>query len=142
MQAYGEVVHEMNSRTSFEAKRIHHQDPQIHTIVPGGSKRVVLLSSKARGSDWDLTVKDEQDSNGVESEDSGFQVDVDSSKIMANDVVVPDMTVTTKKVLVVTFSFSWSEIFCRNLDDWALYLCRVDQSLCCLKMNIEWNDRD
>lgn len=103
MQAYGEVVHEMNSRTSFEAKRIHHQDPHIHTIVPGGSKRVVLLSSKARGSDWDLTVKDEQDSNGVESEDSGFQVDVDSSKIMANDVVVPDMTVTTKKVLALLF---------------------------------------
>ena len=85
----------MNSRTSFETRRIHHEDSQIHTIVPSDSKRVVLLSSKARGSDWDLSVKDEQDSNGVESEDSGFQVDVDSSKIIST---APDMTVTTKKV--------------------------------------------
>lgn len=94
-KAYGDVISEMNSRTSFETRRIHHEDSQIHTIVPSDSKRVVLLSSKARGSDWDLSVKDEQDSNGVESEDSGFQVDVDSSKIIST---APDMTVTTKKV--------------------------------------------
>lgn len=49
-------------------------------------------------------VKDEQDSNnGVESEDSGFQLDADSSsiKIIApapvNDAPA-DMTVTTQKV--------------------------------------------
>lgn len=92
----------MNHRTPFESRRIHHEDPQIHTIVPGDSKRVVLLSSKSRGSDWDLAV--EQDSNGVESEDSGFQVDVDSSKITANDAVVTGvtkMTVTTKKVFFI-----------------------------------------
>ncbi len=88
----------MNGRTSFESRRIHHEDSQIRTIVPGDSKRVVLISSKARGSDWDLTMKDEQDSNGVESEDSGFQVDVDSSKIIAGNDAAPDMTVTTKKV--------------------------------------------
>lgn len=101
----------MNNKTSFESRRIHHEDPHIHTIVPStDSKRVVLLSSKSRGSDWDLTmVKDEQDSNnGVESEDSGFQLDVDSSSIKmivnttANDVAdvaTPvDMTVTTQKV--------------------------------------------
>lgn len=102
IKAYGDVISEMNSKTSFETRRIHHEDPEIHTIVPSAdSKRVVLLSSKARGSDWDLstTVKDEQDSNGIESEDSGFQVDVDSSKI--TEVVAPTntMTVTTKKVL-------------------------------------------
>lgn len=103
MKAYGDVISEMNNKTSFETRRIHHEDPEIHTIVPSAdSKRVVLLSSKARGSDWDLstTVKDEQDSNGIESEDSGFQVDVDSSKI--TEVVAPTnthMTVTTKKVL-------------------------------------------
>lgn len=102
VKAYGDVINEIHSRTSFEStRRIHHEDPLIHTIVPGDSKRVVLLSTKSRGSDWDLTVKDEQDSNGVESEDSGFQVDVDSSKIAANDAVVTGvtkMTVTTKKV--------------------------------------------
>ncbi len=52
-------------------------------------------------------VKDEQDSNnGVESEDSGFQLDADSSsiKIIAsapvNDAAAApaDMTVTTQKV--------------------------------------------
>jgi len=112
-QAYGDVISEMNNRTGFESRRIHHEDPQIHTIVPSGdSKRVVLLSSKSRGSDWDLTmVKDEQDSNnGVESEDSGFQLDsADSSsiKIIApapvNDAAAADaapaadMTVTTQK---------------------------------------------
>ncbi|XP_032780235.2 long-chain-fatty-acid--CoA ligase ACSBG2 [Daphnia magna] len=111
-QAYGDVISEMNNKTSFESKRIHHEDPHIHKIVPSGdSKRVILLSSKSRGSDWDLTmVKDEQDSNnGIESEDSGFQLDVDSSsiKIMANttaaandvaDIAAPvDMTVTTQK---------------------------------------------
>lgn len=119
----------MNNKTSFESKRIHHEDPHIHTIVPSGdSKRVILLSSKSRGSDWDLTmVKDEQDSNnGIESEDSGFQLDVDSSsiKIMANttaaandvaDIAAPvDMTVTTQKVFHVSLG---------NVDplcDWAL----------------------
>ncbi|XP_046633600.1 long-chain-fatty-acid--CoA ligase ACSBG2-like [Daphnia pulicaria] len=104
-QAYGDVISEMNNKTSFESRRIHHEDPEIHTIVPSGdSKRVVLISSKSRGSDWDLTmVKDEQDSNnGVESEDSGFQLDADSSsiKIIApapvNDAPA-DMTVTTQK---------------------------------------------
>ncbi|XP_046633356.1 long-chain-fatty-acid--CoA ligase ACSBG2-like [Daphnia pulicaria] len=109
-QAYGDVISEMNNKTSFESRRIHHEDPEIHTIVPSGdSKRVVLISSKSRGSDWDLTmVKDEQDSNnGVESEDSGFQLDADSSsiKIIApapvNDAAAAaapaDMTVTTQK---------------------------------------------
>jgi hypothetical protein len=83
-QAYGDVISEMNNKTSFESRRIHHEDPEIHTIVPSSdSKRVVLISSKSRGSDWDLTmVKDEQDSNnGVESEDSGFQLDAESSSI-------------------------------------------------------------
>jgi hypothetical protein len=115
-QAYGDVISEMNNKTSFESRRIHHEDPEIHTIVPSGdSKRVVLISSKSRGSDWDLTmVKDEQDSNnGVESEDSGFQLDADSSsiKIIApapvNDAAAApaDMTVTTQKVDIPLHSY-------------------------------------
>lgn len=119
-QAYGDVISEMNNKTAFESRRIHHEDPHIHTIVPSGdSKRVVLLSSKSRGSDWDLTmVKDEQDSNnGVESEDSGFQLDADSSSIKiiapvndaAADAAPVDMTVTTKKVSRTSPSLRWSE---------------------------------
>lgn len=96
----------------------HREDPAVHTVVPGGSKRVVLISSKSHGSDWDLAInnnKDElQDSNngGVESEDSGFQVDlVDSTVTVKNGYgdtdgiqaassssSTSDMIVTSRKV--------------------------------------------
>jgi hypothetical protein len=137
-QAYGDVISEMNNKTSFESRRIHHEDPEIHTIVPSGdSKRVVLISSKSRGSDWDLTmVKDEQDSNnGVESEDSGFQLDADSSsiKIIApapvNDATAPaDMTVTTQKVDIPLHSYVIGGRCFENL----FRLCQ----------HSEWDDRD
>ena len=96
---------------------IHHkEDPGVHAVVPGGSKRVVLISSKSRGSDWDLTGinnnKDElQDSNivGVESEDSGFQLDLAESTAALNNkndqpentssaALMSDMIVTSQKV--------------------------------------------
>ena len=55
----------------------------IATIVPDdlNAQRVVLLSSRSRDSDWDLTADDnsQHDSNGLESEDSGFQMDVGDS---------------------------------------------------------------
>lgn len=94
----------------------HREDPAVHTVVPGGSKRVVLISSKSHGSDWDLAInnnKDElQDSNngGVESEDSGFQVDLvdstvtvknghcDNDGIQAAASSSSDMIVTSRKV--------------------------------------------
>lgn len=105
----------------------HREDPAVHTVVPGGSKRVVLISSKSHGSDWDLAInnnKDElHDSNngGVESEDSGFQVDLVDSTVTVknghcdNDGIqaaasssssTSDMIVTSRKVC-----FSHSEFF-------------------------------
>jgi hypothetical protein len=138
----------MNNRTAFETRRIHHEDPEIHTIVPSGdSKRVILLSSKSRGSDWDLTmVKDEQDSNnGVESEDSGFQLDAaDSPSIKIIAPVVSDassaaadisgapveMTVTTKKVSSPSLFFFLLEC------DWGVSSTFVSV------IPTEWDDRD
>lgn len=81
----------------------HRDDPAVDAVVPGSSKRVVLISSKSRGSDWDLTAinnnKEElHDSNntGMESEDSGFQVDlVDSSSGVANKADQCDVTTAT-----------------------------------------------
>lgn len=92
-QIYGDVITEMSQNMKRPGHQMvqHREDPAVHTVVPGGSKRVVLISSKSHGSDWDLAInnnKDElQDSNngGVESEDSGFQVDlVDSTVTVKN----------------------------------------------------------
>merc|ERR1711911_344476 len=55
------------------------EDIDIDTIVPTdlSEQRVVLLSSRSHGSEWELNkINDQQDLNGVESEDSGFQLDV------------------------------------------------------------------
>merc|ERR1711911_102163 len=64
------------------------EDIDIDTIVPTdlSEQRVVLLSSRSHGSEWELNkINDQQDLNGVESEDSGFQL----------DVVEPTATITT-----------------------------------------------
>merc|ERR550534_449655 len=64
------------------------EDIDIDTIVPTdlSEQRVVLLSSRSHGSEWELNkINDQQDLNGVESEDSGFQL----------DVVEPTATTTT-----------------------------------------------
>lgn len=106
----------MSSKRPGQQMVQHREDPSVHAVVPSGSKRVVLLSSKSRGSDWELTAinnnKDElQDSNiaGVESEDSGFQVDLTDSTVtlsskndqvenMGTPASISDMTVTSQKV--------------------------------------------
>ena len=58
-------------------------DEEICTIVPcdSDSHKAVLLSSRSRGSDWQIGA-DGVENAGVENEDSGFQHDViDTTKI-------------------------------------------------------------
>ena len=62
------------------------------------TRQVILLSSKSRGSDWDLATlndhtKEEASINGIESEDSGFQLDlVDSSRSAIGEMSVTSAT--------------------------------------------------
>lgn len=86
----GDVVSDLNSsRTPFITK----QYSSIGINGDSSSRRVVLISSKTHGSDWDLTSTNTTAIDGQESEDSGFQIDVDST-INKTDT---DMIVTTNK---------------------------------------------
>lgn len=80
------------------ARQHHHDRAAIETIVPVDSKRVVLTSSKSRGSDWDVSAVDDVDRRHETSEDSGLQVDVSKS---TTDESFDAMTLTTKKVFAV-----------------------------------------
>ena len=99
-QVYNNVLNEMTngrmmSSDHKDTKRLikrtmskSSEDIDIDTIVPTdlSEQRVVLLSSRSHGSEWELNkINDQQDLNGVESEDSGFQL----------DVVEPTATTTT-----------------------------------------------
>ena len=92
----GDVVSDLNSsRTPFITK----QYSSIGINGDSSSRRVVLISSKTHGSDWDLTSTNTTAIDGQESEDSGFQIDVDST-INKTDT---DMIVTTNKVFIFIF---------------------------------------
>lgn len=90
---------EANSETSNKRRVYRHGEAEIETIVPGDSSRIVLISTKSHGSDWDLSTvtngSSKEECNGVESEDSGLQIDADSSKINESS---PDMIVSSKEV--------------------------------------------
>lgn len=93
-QGYGDVVSDLsNSRTPFTSKD--------HVDFSESNRRVVLLSSKSRGSDWDLTTANSTATtiDGQESEDSGFQIEVDSTiNKTASTTTTTEMIVTTNKV--------------------------------------------
>ena len=91
----GDVVSDLNSsRTPFITK----QYSSIGINGDSSSRRVVLISSKSHGSDWDLTTTSNTTTiDGQESEDSGFQIDVDST---INKTATADMIVTTNKVFI------------------------------------------
>lgn len=97
---YNEVINEMSKRTSSSERVLrssHHAN--VETIVPAGSRSVVLISSRSRHSDcWD----EHEHENSV---DSGLHTDADCSKNDCSDGELhADVTVTTGKVAFALFS--------------------------------------
>ena len=108
-QVYNNVLNEMASSRKLssdnkETKRLlkrsmskSSENIDINTIVPRdiSEQRVVLLSSRSHNSDWELNkIDDQHDLNGVESEDSGFQLDI--AEPSATTAPVTTVTTTNK----------------------------------------------
>jgi len=90
----------MDKRPILEQNSTLSNDSVDMTGIAGdtNTRQVILLSSKSRGSDWDLPTlnghtKEEPSINGIESEDSGFQLDlVDSSRSAIGEMSVTSAT--------------------------------------------------
>jgi hypothetical protein len=133
-----QVFDEMTShRISMDKRPILQQNSTLSndsvdmTGIAGdtNTRQVILLSSKSRGSDWDLPTlnghtKEEPSINGIESEDSGFQLDlVDSSRSAIGEMSVTSATsgqangsVDQVRVRLggLCYSFTVIKFFCVN----------------------------
>jgi len=111
-QVYNNVLNEMASSRKLssdnkETKRLlkrsmskSSENIDINTIVPRdiSEQRVVLLSSRSHNSDWELNkIDDQHDLNGVESEDSGFQLDIAEPSATTAPVTTVTTVTTTNK---------------------------------------------